>query len=190
MYIGLHIKYPLFLSDFNEIWIFSTVFQKLLRYQIKWKFVQSEPKCSMRTEGRTDGLTDGQTGIKKLLVAFAILWTHLTTVCHETRDNLILCRWGQSAHLFRLIIRLVHRFDATNYCENFEYMYHSSSAWRQPCLLTQNHRPSPSRFLRKLYFPLNFYISVTQFYRTKKKRFRRRRYGQTCSTNKASCFAM
>jgi len=22
MYIGLHVKYPLFLSDFNETWIF------------------------------------------------------------------------------------------------------------------------------------------------------------------------
>ena len=26
MYIGLHVKYPLFLSDFNESWIFSTDF--------------------------------------------------------------------------------------------------------------------------------------------------------------------
>jgi len=26
--VGLHVKYPLFLSDFNETWIFSTNFQK------------------------------------------------------------------------------------------------------------------------------------------------------------------
>jgi hypothetical protein len=26
--IGLHVKYPSFLSDFNKTWIFSTVFSK------------------------------------------------------------------------------------------------------------------------------------------------------------------
>ena len=28
MYIGVHVKYPLFLSDFNATWIFSTDFSK------------------------------------------------------------------------------------------------------------------------------------------------------------------
>jgi len=50
MFIWLHVKYPLFLSDFSEILIFPTDFRKILRYQISWKSVQKEPSCSIRTD--------------------------------------------------------------------------------------------------------------------------------------------
>jgi len=54
MYVCLHVKYRLFLSDFNESWIFWTDFRQKLRHQISWKSVQWESSCSMRTDGRTD----------------------------------------------------------------------------------------------------------------------------------------
>jgi hypothetical protein len=53
MYIGLRVKYRLFLSDFKETWFFSTDFWSILKYQISWKSVQWEPSCSMRTDGQT-----------------------------------------------------------------------------------------------------------------------------------------
>ena len=51
--LGLHVKYPLFLSDFNETCILGTDFRKILKHQISWKSLKWEPSFSMRTDSRT-----------------------------------------------------------------------------------------------------------------------------------------
>jgi hypothetical protein len=62
MYVGLHVKYWLFLPDFNETLILPTDFRKILKYQISQKSVQWEQSFSLLTDGRAD--------MTKLIVAF------------------------------------------------------------------------------------------------------------------------
>jgi hypothetical protein len=50
MYIDLQIKYPLFLSDLNNTWIFSTDYWKMLKWQISWKSAQWKPTCAIWTD--------------------------------------------------------------------------------------------------------------------------------------------
>ena len=57
----LHVKYALFLSDFNETWNFSTDFRKSVKYQISSKSVQWKPSCFMQTDEWIE---------RKLIVAF------------------------------------------------------------------------------------------------------------------------
>jgi len=55
MYIGLHVKYPLLLSDFNETLIFSSDFQRTSNIKF-----HENPCCGNRVAlcGRTDRRTD------------------------------------------------------------------------------------------------------------------------------------
>ena len=53
-YIGIHVKCPLFLSDFNKTWIPSIDLRKMPKYEVSWKSFDWEPSCSMRTDGQTD----------------------------------------------------------------------------------------------------------------------------------------
>jgi hypothetical protein len=59
MYTGLHVKYPLFLYDFNETWIFLTDFRKS----------QVSNFVKIRTAGVELFHADGRTDMKKLVVA-------------------------------------------------------------------------------------------------------------------------
>jgi hypothetical protein len=60
MYIGLHVKYQLFLSDFKENWIFSSEF---------WKDEIFNENPSRGNRGGPYGITDRQTDMTKLTVA-------------------------------------------------------------------------------------------------------------------------
>jgi len=51
-YFGLHVKYSLFLSDFDETWLFATDFRKVLIYHISWKSFRWELSLSMQSDGR------------------------------------------------------------------------------------------------------------------------------------------
>jgi hypothetical protein len=69
-YIDVHVQQcsnPLLLSDFIEIWIFSTDFRKILKHKISWKSVEWEPSGSMRADGRTDEAKALFTGMRTRL---------------------------------------------------------------------------------------------------------------------------
>jgi hypothetical protein len=53
MYKRLHVKYPLFLSDFSQTWIFSIGFQKILKIS---NFIEIRPVTAALF--REDGWTD------------------------------------------------------------------------------------------------------------------------------------
>jgi hypothetical protein len=65
MYIHIHVMYPLFLSDFNKTWIFSTYFAKntqtssLMKIHPEWAELL-----------HADGHTDGRKNMTKLRVVF------------------------------------------------------------------------------------------------------------------------
>jgi hypothetical protein len=61
MHIGLHVKYPLCLSDFNETWIFLDTFSKSAQIS---SFMKIRPVGAelFHADGRMDRRTDRQTG--------------------------------------------------------------------------------------------------------------------------------
>ena len=63
MYIGIHAKYPLFLSDFNETWISSTDVLKILNYLTSRKSIQWEPR------GFTDGYDEANSNFRNFSAA-------------------------------------------------------------------------------------------------------------------------
>jgi len=90
-------KVPVMLSDFNLTWIFSTDFQKILRYKISWHSFQWEPSFSM--------WRDGWTYMTKLIVAFRnfaivlknqsanAVW-EIMVVCSQIHTKYKMLFWG------------------------------------------------------------------------------------------------
>ena len=55
MYTGLHVKYPSFPLDFNELEFPRQIFGKYSDVKLKKKSVQWQPSCSMRTDRHDEG---------------------------------------------------------------------------------------------------------------------------------------
>jgi len=56
MYFGLHVKYPLFLSDFNQTWFF---FPQIFEISSNIKFLENPSSGSRVLWRQTDRQTDG-----------------------------------------------------------------------------------------------------------------------------------
>jgi hypothetical protein len=103
IYIGLHVKYPLLLSDFNETWIFWTDFRKILKYKILWKSFLWETICCTR---KTD--TTKVIGNRKV-----ILWTSLklfninVAKLNETSTSFSFVRYANCWEINKLCVTVV-----------------------------------------------------------------------------------
>jgi len=77
MYIGLHVKYPSFLSNFNETWISATDFRKILKHFMK-----------IRLGGAELFRADRQTDMKKLMFVYR-------NFANATKISQHLTHWGR-----------------------------------------------------------------------------------------------
>ena len=114
MYIGLHVKYPSFLSDFNETCKLSTVFRKILKYKFSWKSVKWEPSCSMRTDGRTDRHDEAESLFaffcKSAQKGFSSNLGFKKFTWPVTKMALLICDWWKRLIPVQILFSEVRRF--------------------------------------------------------------------------------
>ena len=119
MYIGLHVvKYPLFISNFSETWIFLTDFRKIL---INIKFHENP---SSRSSVVPCGQTDGQSDVMKL-----ILWMNLKMVTLPLFNTTRFWWWWVIYRYNLLLLDLLHRL--TDFLEHYVSEAGSASIFRQ-----------------------------------------------------------
>ena len=96
IYTGLHVKYQLFLSFFNETVTFSKDFRKMLKYQISWKSIQWKPSCAIWANARTWGRQRSIFAIlrKRLIKALDAPGTYFYTIDSHCKQ-----KQGQETYL-------------------------------------------------------------------------------------------
>ena len=89
MCIGLHVKYPLLLSDFNGTWIFWKDFRNTLRYQISWISVQWQPSFSRRTDmtNRVAAFRRFANAPKNSELHWTVRWMRLSTITSDYKHR-------------------------------------------------------------------------------------------------------
>ena len=85
VYSDRHVQHPVFLSDLNHTWNFSTDFQKILKYKISRKSAQWE--SGVVPGGQTDGRADMTklTVAESWTLAVTINWTHVRQLSRLTQ---------------------------------------------------------------------------------------------------------
>ena len=92
MYIHIHVKCLLCLSDFNKICTFLKDLKKKFKYKISWKFIQWEPSGSMQT--------DRHSKVNSPLLQVCKHTYKLANVIH------VLCNWLTIQYWYKLIRKI------------------------------------------------------------------------------------
>ena len=95
IYICVQVKYPLFLSDFSDIWIFSTDFRKILITNLM-KFRPARAEL-FHVDGRTNTQADRRPGMTKLIVAFRNFMNAPINPCTSQVSNCDSQSWSRGS---------------------------------------------------------------------------------------------
>jgi hypothetical protein len=139
MFISLHVKYPLCLSDFNETWLFSTDFQK--HSNIKF---HENPSSGSRVVpcGRTDRRTD----MTHLIAAFRNLANapkNLVIVAHLQYG---VTQRGNSSGTAPLLVGRLHRL--RNHASGVRR--HRSVSWLQLEVGTWQEKQTDTEWISRI----------------------------------------